>query len=835
MRSSALLLLRLALRELRGGIRDFRIFISCLIIGVAVISAVNTLSHTITEGIRNESRTLLGGDIKLSLINQRLDDDPMRFIGKYGRISETVSMRSMAMFGDEVTLVELKGVDRFYPLIGYAITQSGEHLQSVIANGSVVAEPLFMQRMNIKVGTPLHVADAGLTVSDVLLKEPDRITTALTLGPRLMGRTDLLEQKGLLKPAGLTHFHYHVLLNDDVVLSEFLDRLNARYPDAPWITKTVDENNRGVQRFISRLQLFMTLAGLSTLLIGGIGIMNAADTYLKRKAHSIAVLKTLGSSRQFVFLLYLSIIMFITVLASFSGAVAGSGLSFLALPYLEDMLPIYNTHFALDWLAIALATGFGTLTVLAFSISALGRGVEVKAASLFRGLDPTRPRLSAGKIFLNAIILGILVALLVATSSDRVIAIGFMVSTLVSFVIFMIATRFAQWCARRITFKAPWARMAVANLYRPGAYTLSIMLSTGIGLSILVALLLVESNFQKEVDETMPKVAPSLFLIDILPEQSQDIFAKLDANKNISALSYQPMMRGRISRINGVPVQEADIADSVKWSVESDRGLTYSAAPPQGTQLVKGAWWDTDYRGKTLVSLDRKLAAGMHIGIGDTLTIVALGKEIEAEISSLRDINYISFQINFAMVFSPGAIESLPYTYIATVKLDDVAQEGVLIRELARDYPNVSAVRIKDSIDQIREMVGHIAFALRLCAGVTVFAGILVLASAMAAMLDSRLYDMVVLKVLGARRSDIIKMFLSEWALLGLLTAAISTALGVIGAWLILQRLDWIAFKPMPDVIGGTIAIAMLCVMLTGIVIHTRVFNTRASTILRNE
>lgn len=825
----------IALRELRGGIRDFRIFLSCLILGVAVIAAVTAVSRHIAQGIKQESRTLLGGDFELSLINQRASEEQVAFLKRYGRVSLTANMRAMAMHGDDVTLVELKGVDEHYPLLGTPVLQNGKSLQEALAGDALVAEPAFFDRMLLQAGDVIQLSDAKLSMAAIITKEPDRITSMLTLGPRVMGNLDMLQRHGLMLPAGLTRFHYHILLNDGVTAEAFQAALAATFPKAPWIVKTVNDNNRGVQDFISRLQLFMTLAGLSSLLIGGIGIMNAAETYLHKQSESIAIYKTLGGSRNFVFGVYLLVLLMISLPAACFGAFAGSAASTLALPYLADFLPVYDVHFSMDFGAMGLAVMFGLLTVFTFSIAALGRGVEVRPALLFRGVDPARPRLSGGKLLLNIFCALLLIGTLVVSSSDVKIALGFIACAFACFVVFALATKVTQASARRVHLSAPWARMALANLYRPGAHTLSIMLSTGIGLTVLISLLLVEGNFQKEVKETMPKVAPSLFLIDIQPQQKDAFLAMLAGNTSISDVSAQPMVRGRISQINGVDVAKTSIDTDAKWAVESDRGFTTSAKAPANSPIVEGAWWPEDYTGAPLVSLDRKLARGMGIGIGDRLTVNILGKEIEAKIVNLRDINYISFQINFALILSPGALGDIPATYIATARVAGQKNEAALIRDIARNYPNVSAVRIKDSIDQITDMVSHIAFALRLCALVTLVSGVLVLASALAATLDARAYDMVLLKVLGARRKDIVRMFLSEWLLLAGLTSLIACVLGMGGAWLILKRLDWVQFQVLPGAIAVTVGLALAFVTLTGFVIHTRIFNTRASSVLRNE
>ena len=825
----------LALRELRGGVRDFRIFLSCLIIGVAVIAGVTSVSHHIAQGIKQESRTLLGGDFELSMINQVASEEQVSFLKQFGQVSMSGNMRSMAVHGDDVTLVELKGIDDAYPLLGEARMQGGESLAEALDAGELVAEPAFFDRMQIAPGGMVQMGDAQLTVADALVKEPDRITSPLRLGPRVMGRMDVLQKHGLMLPVGMTRYYYHVLLNEGVRGADFQAQLAARFPHAPWIVKTVNDNNRGVQDFISRLQLFMTLAGLSSLLIGGIGIMNAAETYLHKKSESIAVYKTLGASREFVFRIYMLVLLMISLPAACVGALLGSAVSVLALPYLAAFLPVFDTSFSLDAPSMGLAVVFGVLTVFTFSIAALGRGVEVRPALLFRGADMAKLALPRGKLVVNMVCAALLIGTLIVSSSDMKIAVGFIGSAFASFVIFAAATKATQKVARRVHLRAPWARMALANLYRPGAHTLSIMLSIGIGLTVLISLLLVEGNFQKEVRETMPAIAPSLFLIDIQPQDKDAFLARLNANPNVSDVSSQPMVRGRIAKINGVDVDKMAIDSDAKWAIESDRGFTYSATPPKNSPVAEGTWWPADYQGAPLGSLDRKLARGMGVHIGDKISINVLGKEIEVTIASLRDINYISFQINFALILSPGALDGIPATWIATARVAGEKNEAALIRDIARTSPNVSAVRVKDSIDQITEMVSHIAFALRLCALVTLVSGVLVLASALAATLDARVYDMVVLKVLGARRADIIKMFLSEWLLLASVTALIACVLGCGGAWLILKRLDWVQFEVLPGAIATTVALALAFVTMTGFVIHTRIFNTRASSVLRNE
>ncbi len=827
--------LKLAKRELRGGLRDFRLFLGCLIIGVAVIAAVGNVSRHIEKGIRNEAKTLLDGDVQLSLVNQRASKQQLDFLHRYGRVSLSATLRAMAAYNGNLSLVEIKGVDENYPLLGRAELGHSESLAEALAGGRMIAESSLLERLNTKPGDTVMLGIVNFTLADTLTKEPDSIANPLSLGPRVMTSIDALEKGDFLVPSSLVRYHYHVLLNDPAQLAAFKTELAKLFPKAAWTVKTSNENNRGVQDFVERLQLFMTLAGLSSLLIGGIGIMNATETYLKRQSETIAILKTIGAARNQVLTVYSFILLAMTLTGSFAGAALGLVLSIVALPMLADFLPVLDTHITFDVGSFLLAFTFGLLTVATFSIAALSRGVEVKPATLFRGAQLGRVRVPLSKWLINTGFALALIATLVLNSSDKKIAIGFIGSALVSFALFAVATTGIRAVARHIHPKTPWMRLAIANLYRPGAHTLSIMLSTGIGLTVLIALLQVEGNFQKEVDETMPALAPSLFLIDIQPAQKDAFLDYLSTDKHASDISATPMIRGRIAKLNGVPVEKINISSDAKWAIESDRGFTYAATPPANSRLVEGTWWSKDYHGKPLVSLDRKLAKNMGLKLGDSLTINILGKDVDAEISSLRDINYLSFQINFALILSPGALEEFPANFIATVHVDSLGEETQLIRNIAKDYPNISSIRLRDSIAQIKELIGHIAVALRVCAGVTLVSGIMVLASSLAATLQQRIYDTVVLKVLGARKADIVRMFLAEWLLLATLTAIIASVLGSGGAWLILRRLDWIEFHVIPGAIAQTVCLALTFICGTGFVIHTRIFRVRAASILRNE
>jgi putative ABC transport system permease protein len=824
----------LALRELRGGLRDFRIFIGCLVIGVAVIAAVGTLSGRIELGVQQQAKTLLGGDVELILANTTATAQQMNVFHAYGTTSVSVSLSAMATWGDTAVLVELEGVDAAYPLLGGVQLASRQTLAQALAGGKIVAEQSLFDRLGVTPHTSITLGIAPFTLSDVIQKEPDRIASAFSLGPHVIAATSALEKAGLLQPGGLVRYHYHILLHNPKSLDAFLRTLSQRFPHAPWILKTYKDSNQTLTALVDRLQLFMTLAGLSSLLIGGVGILNAIESYIAKQYQTIATLKALGASRALVLRVYLIIVCIVSAVGVTLSACLGELLAVALMPYLAQFFPV-AMHGAVDFKPLLLAMLFGMLTVLTFSVAALGRAVEVKPTLLFRGIETHAVRLPLATLLANLLLAAALIATLVLSASDIPIALGFIGSALLCFALFAGVTRLIQVVAARMRVVRPTLRLAVANLHRPGNHVFSIMLSIGIGLTVLVALLETEGNIRREIRETIPANAPSLFLIDIQPAQKDAFLALLRADPAVSNIVAQPMVRGRIARLNHIPVDQAPISQDAKWATQSDRGVSYADTMPAGTRLAKGAWWPPGYHGAPLLSLDATLAKGMHLGVGDSITINILGQDIEARITSLRQVNYANFHINFAMILSPGVIEQFPATFIATAKVNSEAEENALTRTLSKRFPNISTIRIRDSLAQLQGIVENIASAIRVTALAALLSGLLVLASALAATLDKRAYDTVVMKVLGATRHDILTIFLLEWLLLALVTAVLACILGSLGAWLILQRFEWVAFRLLPLPMAEVVLLALASITVIGLGIQSRVFTLKPVTILRNE
>jgi putative ABC transport system permease protein len=380
----------------------------------------------------------------------------------------------------------------------------------------------------------------------------------------------------------------------------------------------------------------------------------------------------------------------------------------------------------------------------------------------------------------------------------------------------------------------PALRLALANLARPGAPTASVVLSLGLGLTVLVVVVLAQGSLHRQIAQTLPAVAPSFYFIDIQQDQAEPFRALVSQRPGVTAFRQVPMLRGRIAAVNGVPSDKLTVPKDQQWVLQGDRGLTWSDGLPEGSRLVEGSWWPADYQGPPLVSFEADAAAALGLKPGDRITISVLGREIEAEVANIRAIRWTDLTINFVMVFSPGSFAGAPATWLATASLPP-EDEAALASAVGQQFPNISTIRVKDALAAVDGLLSAVGAAISATAGLALASGLLVLASAVLAEERRRIYEAVVLKVLGATRRDLARAFLLEQGLLGLVTGFLAVLLGSIASWvLVIYALDsdWSFSAPAAIAIAlGGAALALLI----GLGGTWRALSTPAAPQLRNE
>jgi putative ABC transport system permease protein len=832
---SAPLALRLVRRELRGGVKGFRLFLACLALGVGAIAAVGSVTSALMAGLASDARAILGGDVEISLVQREASSAERTFLDGFGRVSHVAELRAMAEKpGGDRTLVEMKAVDALYPLVGTLELAPALSLDATISGRGAAIEQALATRLGAGVGDTLNIGQTRLEIRAILVREPDKSTGAFSFGPRVLVSAETLRATGLLMPGSLVRHEYRVLFAPGSTLAGLRDAAAAQLPDAGWRIRGFNEAAPGLRRFLDRIGQYLTLVGLTALLVGGVGVGNAVKAYLEARLASIATLKAVGAPARLAFTTYFILVMVMALAGTAIGLVLGALAPIVFSQGLAAVLPV-QAMAGLYPAPLAIAAACGLLTTVAFALIPLARAAQVSPADLFRAeiAPPTRwpGWLAVGGSIAAMLALSLL---MIVMAQDRWLALWFILGAIGSVVVFHGTAEGISALARRAGRpRRPLFRLALANLTRPGAPVGALALSLGLGLTVLVAVALIERNLDRQVQERLPANAPTYFFIDIQPDQIAGFDTLATTLPGAAELLRTPMIRGRISSVNGVPAERVAVAPGATWAMQGDRGFSYAKTQPANAKMIAGQWWPADYSGPPLVSVDANIAAGIGVKIGDRMGFNVLGREVEAEVASLREIDWGTLAMNFTFIFSPGLLEAAPQTHLATLHLANPAAEAAMLAALGRDYPNISAIRVKDALDAATRILEGIALAVRVTAAVTLAAGTLVLAGAVAAGHKRRVRDAVVLKVLGARRAEVLGVYLLEFGLLGLVIATIAAVLGTIAGWGILvfaMKSDFVFSLP---AVAGAASLSIVLTVLLGLAGTWRALGQKVAPMLR--
>jgi len=841
------LTLRLALRELRGGLGGFRVFVACMALGAAAIAGVGSLAHGISDGLAREGRVILGGDLSFTLIHREATRDERAFLDRRGDVAVVATMRAMARTADgRSSLVELKAVDRAYPLFGAVTSDPPGTLDAQLARrgdafGALV-DPALLARLGLRVGDRLSVGAATVELIATIVTEPDKLAGGLAFGPRLMISEDALRATGLLQPGSLVRWHYRLRLPaakaSEAAAQEIKAAAEQQLPSAGWDIRTHTNASPQLERNIERFTQYLTLVGLTALLVGGVGVANSVKHYLDGRRNVIATMKSLGATGGRVFAVYFAEVLMLASVGIAIGLVIGAALPYVLVALLGPIIPLPLAA-ALHPGELLLATLYGLLTATAFALWPLGRAHDAPVSALFR--DEVAPERRAPRkryVLATAAAVAALTAFAVVAAYDRKIAAIFIVAALGVFAMLRLVAVLVMMVARRVRRpRSTVLRLAVSNIHRPGALTPTVVLSLGLGVALLVTVLEIDGNLRRQFTAALPEKAPSFFFLDIAAADSDRFDALVRAQAPQGKLERVPMLRGRIVSAAGVKAEDIKAPPNIQWVLQSDRGITFGDDVPAGSRVVEGKWWSADYTGPPLVSLEKKIADGLGIKVGDEITVNVLGRELTARVANLRALDWQSLGINFVLVYSPGTFRGAPVTHIATLTFPDggtVAEETSLLKRLEGAFPAITAVRVKDALDAIGQLVMNLVLAIRGASAVTLVAAALVLSGALAAGHRHRVYDAVILKTLGATRRQLIAAYALEYLLIGLATAAVGVAAGSLAAWRVIVDVMTLPFA-WQGAPAATAALAALAVTLVfGLIGTLTALSRKPAPVLRN-
>jgi putative ABC transport system permease protein len=834
---------RLAWRQARGAWRHFVLLAACVALGVAALVAVGSFAATLDRTLAREAKALTGGDVEIRAARPLDGETAAALADLRATGASIVNVRelvAMARGADgRALLVEVKAPAAGYPLYGRLDTVPDRPLALLLADGGVVVQRETLERLGLRVGDTLRLGTAMFTVRGVVEREPDRSASLVTLGPRVFVADDAIDRTGLVQIGSRVRYRALVRLPQTGGARAAREALARRIADPGVRVASYDEAQPGLRKFFTQLASYLGLVGLASLLVGGIGVASSVATFVRRQAPTIAILKALGADSRTLVATFLWQTLTIGVAASLVGAALGAGLQPILIRLLAGFVP-FALESRVEPLTLARGVLMGVLTTLLCAlwpllavrsvrpslvlrrdvdaIPARGRRPWVAALPIAAGLGALS-LWQAGSLKLGGIFLG---------------AAGGAVITL------LLLARGLVVAARRLPrAPSPAWRHGFGSLRRPGGHPARVVVALGAGVMLLVAVALLQDSLDAQIDHERRREAPSFFFVDVQPDQ-REAFARVlsEASGGVTP-ALTPIVRARLAAVNGVRVTR----DLVRQRVGEDRegafyytreyALTWSADPPSGNVLTRGRWWGPE-PGPARISVEDAMAKQLGVDIGGRLTFDVQGVPVDAEIMSLRKVDWQSLGTNFFVVFSPGALDGAPMTFVATARTP-AASEGAVQRAVAAAFPNVTAIPVRDVLERVGAVLGDIAVAMRVMALFTVATGVVVMAGALASTRYQRLYESVVLRTLGATRGAVARAFAVEYGCLGATAGVGGTALAAALAWIVLRfSLDtpW-RFEPWA-LLAGIVASVALAIAV-GFLATWRLLGEKPLPVLRRE
>jgi len=831
--------LRFALRDMRGALAGLRLLVACMLVGVAAIAGVGSLSAAILDGMAREGQRILGGDIELRLTQRAATPLEFGAMRRVGATSAVVRLRAMVQGapGRDPQLGELKAVDGAYPLYGAVRLRPGGAVQALLARAAdgrpgALLSPLLAERIGVAPGQTVRIGQGLFRVAGLLDAEPDAAGDTFGFGPPVMIAAAALPETGLVQPGSLVRYHYRIRLLPSQDPQTAIASLDRQFPQAGWQARDRTQGAQGTRRFIDQLGEYLTLVGLSALLVAGIGVANAVQAWLDRKNATIAVCKVLGATSGFIVRVFGFQLALVTLAAILAGLAVGALVPAAAGRLLADQLPVVP-RLALYPAPLLLAAGFGIAVAVAAATLPLARARQVPAAALLRGaVDAQMRRPPLAYRLASVCAAGSALALAVFNADQRMLALGIAAGGVATLALLFGIGWLVTAGARRLPRpRAMLLRLAIANLHRPGALTRPVVTALGLGLTLFATLAVVEANLRNQLAHAVPDKAPAFFFLDIAKDDIGRFRDVVAAVPGVGAVEAVPSLRGPVIAVKGVPAAAVRPHEDAAWVLRGDRGLTYARDIPAGNAIVRGDWWPPDYAGPPIVSVDEEIARGLNLELGDAITVSVLGVDLTARVANLRRVDWDSLGLNFVLVFPPATLAAAPHGWLATVEARGPAA-GAVYRAATRAFPAVSIVRTGDTLAMLASLMAQVATAVRSAGAVTLLAGLLVLMGALAAGRQARSRDFALLRLLGATRGQIVAVFAIEFLLLGLVTAGIAAGLGSVAGWYLVTRVLDLHFIYQ----GGAVVLAvlggLLLILLVGIAGTWPVLSARPARVL---
>ena len=824
----------LAIRDLRGGVSGFRLYIAALALGVAAIFTVGTMRLSLEAAIERDATLMLGGDARLSRVQRAPTTDEWAFLqNEAGGLSLVTSMRAMIYAANgQNHIVELDGVDKAYPLYGQVEMQAGSmefhrlHDEAMIKNGRhpLISDARILTLLGVKIGDDLTLGEGKFYLAGIAKTIPDESGSIIRLGPKIRLSNQGLAATKLVQPGSIVRYHTRLILKPPKDYANFKNRFDGRFDDHGYRMRGLDKAAPAIQRFNDRVGSFLNLVSLAILIIGGAGAANAVRSFLIKKSMNIAAMKAVGAPQHLIFMIYLMESLMMAGLGIMIGLALGIGFLLVLQPILAGYLS-FNFVIEVHAIPILSAAGLGLCVTFIFILWQLGQAAKLPVASLFRaaGNAVFADRFSFPSLPIIASIMllaGLFFALAWLITPDKQFLIWFIIAVLALVMIFAALGHFATYLVKRfLTHPANIAlRLAKAGLLRPHNPNLWIAISLGLCLSLLAGIGDLQQNLQRQFDNVDDPDRPSFFVMDVKPSQLPDIQTKIKdyeaLHKVTVDIDHTPILRGAITKMAGRPTSQMTPPDEFEWVLHADRSLTWSPTPLLGgeSKIAQGQWWPEHHQGEQLVSFDEEAANAFNLKLGDEIEINLLGRPIRATISNLRSIDWSSMQMNFLMVFSPGLISTAPHNLLVSLQMPTAHEDG--IEKLLTDhYKNISVIRVREAMEMVLDMMAQLSFAVQAISALALIAGLFVLLGALSAEQSLRLNDATIYKVLGVTKWQQLAAWGMEYGFIALMAAFFSVSAGAGFGYYIVEFIMNFDYQPNIVNIFVLLLLALMLVM----------------------
>lgn len=833
-------------RDSRGTRSKLAFFVACLAIGVAAVVAVAGFTEGIDRGVRAEARQILAAD--MAVRGQKTIPDELKAAidevdgSQRTEIAELLTLVAAdnGQGGVNSQLVELKSLDGTYPFYGDLELEPAGSIANLLDENKVVTAPELLSRLGIRVGDTLRIGGADFEVSGIVTSEPDRIAGAFSMGPRVFVSAAGLQRADLIHTG--SRIVYRTLIALPVERADELEALATNWKellpeDQRYRLETYREAQPALRRGLDRMERYLGLAALLSLLIGGVGVAQTVRSWLSGRMDAIAVLKCLGYRPREVLWLYLGQAAALGLFASVIGIVLGLGVEFLGARAVAGVLPVEHLDLWQPW-AMLRGLLLGTGIAVLFSVPPLLAAQRVPPIRVLRrDAEPVPPSRAAN----FAVGGGLFVAVLALASwqaSSILVGLQFMGAlAVVTLLLVGAAWGLVRMAARPRQLARLWMRQGLAALARPGAGTLGATVALGLGILVIMTMFLVERRLSAQFDEEMPSDAPNAFLIDIQPDQWPDLSQVLDEESH--AVDSVPVVIARLRGVDGKTVDQIlENKTDDRWALRREQRLTYLPELDESNEILQtvegvsedsGLWVDPD---KAEISVEEEYAEAIGVGVGSVVELDIQGVPLELHVTSIRKIDWSSFGINFYLLVEPGVLEDAPQHRIATVRLP-TAREQALQDQLAAQFPNVTMVRIQEVLERVIDILQRLGLGIRLLGLLTVLAGLMILAGAVSATAVRRGAEVALLKTLGMTRRQVIAGFATEYALVGLVAGVIGSLGAGLLSWIVVAQME-IEFVFEPLIHLGAVGAAMFLAVTAGLVASTWALQHRPIEALRS-